>query len=80
MFSIKNYYNNDGSPRKCYKCEGIEFTQNITNRIDYITMEYEVRCSNCDVVLGYWATGYFDPCFMRGVSKYLYACNALFIK
>jgi hypothetical protein len=80
MFIVSDYYDNECRPIKCYICERCRLIEKITDRMGYITMQYEVRCSNCDAFVGYWSYGYFDPSFVKGVSKYLDKYNAMLIK
>ena len=67
---MRQYYNDDGSPRSCWKCGSESFKEVVKDFIDYgisgggPATEIEYRCEQCNVDVAYWAYGYFDPRYM----------------
>lgn len=56
------HYNLDGSPKKCYLCNGKEFVTHIVAIDAYVVSETKIICK-CGEIVGYWAYGHYDPCF-----------------
>lgn len=57
------HYNEDYTPKSCYKCEHTKFTQHTCATDAGHVSEYELKCANCFVRVAYWGYGYYDPCF-----------------
>lgn len=58
-----SHYHIDSKPHTCKYCEGIYFKSKVKGYEAGSVSEYEVYCSSCDNLVGYWAYGHFDPCF-----------------
>jgi hypothetical protein len=56
----QGYINIDGKPIICYNCDCIDFNYK-EYYMEYILMEYEVICRNCNKIVGHWAYGYWEP-------------------
>lgn len=57
------YFNENGEPIRCILCGGTHIHRRVTDSQDYMVLEEEYICANCSQRVGYWAYGYFDPCF-----------------
>lgn len=58
-----DYFNENGEPIRCLLCGGTHIHRRVTDSQDYMVLEEEYVCANCQQRVGYWAYGYFDPCF-----------------
>jgi hypothetical protein len=58
------YFYDNGHPKRCTHCH--------SNNLDYqvkatdcgYESEKQYFCTSCKHIVGYWAYGYFDPCFL----------------
>ncbi len=57
-------YDDRGEPLACPWCGPVRIEEVITSRIEHLPCEWECVCSQCRRVIGYYAYGSFDPCFM----------------
>ena len=51
-FVDKNY-----EPQRCFYCNSTLLEDCNADRTDYIVLSYDVKCKNCDKVLGHWSCG-----------------------
>lgn len=58
----------NGEPTSCPECGGDDFCTNIKTIDGGVASEYEVECVPCQVVIGYYAFGAWDPNFFRELS------------
>lgn len=63
--TLNEYFNDDGSPKKCSNCKSTEFVETAKEYIEGVVCEYNVTCKNCNTDLGYWAYGGFSPEYAR---------------
>ncbi len=64
-----DYFENDGAPKKCPKCNSTKFTEKIIGVLDVFygmgpTCEVEYYCE-CGKLVGFWAYGSWHPEAMR---------------
>lgn len=68
--TYKFYFYSDNSPKQCTHCNSSKIDSTVTEWLDVgfgncgPTSEEEYYCKKCNNIVGYWAYGYFDPCFM----------------
>ena len=58
------YFNKNHGPKKCTKCDGVHINAATKATDGGYASEVEYICNNCGTILGYWAYGSFDPCFI----------------
>ena len=57
------YIDSKGFPLKCFKCDGEELFQTNSQYLDSIggpLLEYDMKCKNCDTIVGSWAYGHWQ--------------------
>ena len=62
---VRDYFEDNGSPIKCHKCDSIKIEEKITGVVDVFqgmgpTCEAEYFCE-CGECVGYWAYGSWHP-------------------
>lgn len=62
-YSFRRNYDKDEVCLRCPHCGGLKFTSVVIDSTDYTVAEEEFICQGCRRRVGYWAYGYFDPCF-----------------
>lgn len=68
---MSDYYDEDGSPKRCYKCGCVEFTSKCRSMLAVLDngtgpeLETEYFCASCGVSVAYWAYGSFDPGYLN---------------
>ena len=55
-----DHYNEDLTPKKCYKCGCTKFHKKITDTLDGYVMAFNLSCAECEIILQYWDTGHYD--------------------
>jgi hypothetical protein len=65
--NVSNYFDDDGAPVKCPKCQSIKFTEKILGVVD-VYHEAEYICE-CGEIVGFWAYGSWDPSFKDGTPN-----------
>ena len=81
----RRYFNKDHSPKRCTKCEEQRITTKTMAVDGGYASEVEYACYLCGTRLGYYAYGFFDPCFEMGyldagmyeATVLLYECKPL---
>ena len=63
-YSLKRNYAPDGSCLRCPHCGGRELKEHVRDTIDWHPCEISIDCQECREMVGFWAYGYYDPCFM----------------
>ena len=66
---VRDYFDEDGSPKKCPKCDSTKITEKILGVVDVFqgmgpTCEAEDYCE-CGECVGFWAYGSWHPEVMR---------------
>lgn len=57
---LRGYILKDRTPIKCPYCKSTSLEDCNVDRMEYIVLEYDTRCKNCDKVLGHWSYGNWD--------------------
>ena len=58
---IKQYYNEDDSPKKCHYCDCKDFYGDTKSIVQNTVAEYSIHCKKCDKQISYWAYGSYQP-------------------
>lgn len=66
-FFYSQFYLDDGTPVKCWKCLSVEFKAQVWSDISGTVAESEIQCARCDQSLAYWAYGSYAPNDWPGV-------------
>ena len=68
MSNSSDFFNDDGSPKRCPKCNSFNFTKKVLGILDVYQdtgpiceAEYFCECGKC---VGYWAYGSWDSVFL----------------
>ena len=72
---IDEYFEQDGAPKKCPKCESKKFTRKVMGIVDLFQgqgpvceAEYFCECGEC---VGFWAYGAWSPRYMEEFTERL---------
>lgn len=64
--TVRLFFNADHSPKRCPDCWETSFNEYTKDSIEGTVCEFSVECTHCKQRVGYWAYGYYDPCFEAG--------------
>ncbi len=53
-------YNEDLTPKRCYKCGCATFQKKDTDSLDGYIMAFKLSCLDCGVMVQSWDTGHYD--------------------
>ncbi len=61
---MSDYYDDECRPIKCMNCESTEIKSIVKDITAGTICEKEYSCFCCGAIIGYWAYGSFDPCYV----------------
>lgn len=65
-YSTTRNYLPSGECIRCPNCGTQDLKENVRDSIEGTALEVSTDCPSCREMVGYWAHGYYDPCFMFG--------------